>query len=166
MSSNKTILMTMPEELKIASNGSWLSAEVLISHKGIIDYLNANLEFNKDKQQYQVRQNDRAVLIEIEDTAAIVSSVEFLANSYELILTNGSRIKTDALCLAACQSSQGKQHYYLKLDFLGRQVWARLLSAAVQAISPSIVLEKETYYFKDQKQKTKIIETKRELLEI
>ena len=143
MSENKPIIMTMPERLKIARNGQWLGGEVLITHRGVLSYLNKNLEYCEEHKSYIVRQRNKAVLVELEDTAAVVTSVKIHSEKLSLLLANGQTAESSQLELAYCEDGGA---YYAKIDFLGRSVWARLLSAALQGLSTFITDKDGVYY--------------------
>ncbi len=144
MASDPVVLMNNPESLSIDSQGRMRAAGVIISNEHLLRYFYDKLVWNVDLSSWIIRTENKAVEVNIEDTAYVVKSIEGNDGQLELILNDFSReiFKPETLM----NDTEGNSAFYCKVK--KGQYTAKLLSAAAQTLFPEIEESDGTFLFR------------------
>lgn len=113
-----------------------------MSHAGLKQFLWSNLVYNEELGRYEVGLPGNRLEVEIEDSPVMVESLYLpslkdasQANVFVVSLSDGSKRTIDDPELVF---KSDKSTYYLKCEFLGQPVLAKLSSKVIQYLMPYI----------------------------
>ncbi len=132
-------LMQMPGKLVFTAEGRWTHDGVEVTHENIRDYFSSHLKFSEEHQNYVISVDGRCVLVDVEDTAVMVRTIDTTTQPWLLMLSSS---KSETFRPESLEATADGRIYCRIYNGAEK---ARLLSPACQALAPFLEESRSGY---------------------